>query len=355
MSGFNVGKISLWVVLSTILLAGPASAHSLKINEFMTSAIEIEGAGEGDGRGTSRKLGGDLLDDWIEIYNEADEAIDMGGMYLTDNLEEPMKWLIPDDAPWETTIGPKGYLLILADGAPAQGPRHANFGLKKAGEEIGLFDSDGMTLIDSLKYDQQVTNVSLGRYPNAGNDWHFYDHPTPGAENTGAGFLGLAAEPEFSVQRGFHEETFDVVLTCPTPGATIHYTLDSTDPPEIATPYTGPLNVYTGPITVNTTTCLRAAAFSTAYVPSTIGTHTYIFVDDIIDQPVMSTRITQDPVWGPQMHDALLEIPTISLVTRTAIPDEPIGSPPEVPVSIEMIFPDGTQGFQANAGVERFG
>ena len=360
MSVFNVTKISLLLVLLTMLLAGFASAETgLKINEFMSSAIESEGAGEGGGRGTSRNVvwspAEGYSDDWIEIYNEADEAIDMGGMYLTDDLQEPMKWQIPADAPWETTIGPKGYLLILADGSPEQGPLHVDFGLNKAGEEIGLFHSDGRTLIDSIRYDQQVTNVSLGRYPNAGDQWRFYDRPTPGAENTGAGLLGVAVEPEFSVQRGFYEGAFDVVLTCPTPGATIHYTLDSTGPPEIATPYTGPLNVYTGPIPVSATTCLRAAAFSTDYVPSTIGTHTYIFVDDVIHQPVMSTRITQDPVWGPQIHDALLEIPTISLVTPSTIPDEPIASPPEVPVSIEMIFPDGTQGFQANAGVERFG
>ncbi len=359
MPGFDVTRISLWVVLLTLCLAGPASSQGLKINEFMSSAIEREGEGETGGRGTSRKLGeapdrgSDV--DWIEICNVTDEAIDVGGLYLTDDLQSPMKWQIPDDAPWETTISPKGYLLILADGDPAQGPLHANFGLKKAGEAIGLYHNDGRTLIDSIKYDQQVTNVSLGRYPNAGDQWHFYDRPTPGAENTGAGFLGLVADAEFSVQRGFYEETFDVVLTCPTPGATIHYTLDGTDPPELATPYTGPITVYTGPISVSATTCLRAAAFSTNHVPSIIRTHTYIFVDDVIDQPVMSTRITQDPVWGPQMHDALLEIPTISLVTPSTIPDEPVGSPPEVPVSIEMIFPDGTQGFQANAGVERFG
>jgi hypothetical protein len=88
---------------------------------------------------------------------------------------------------------------------------------------------------------------------------------------------------------------------------------------------------------------------------SNVDTHTYIFVDDVIEQPEMSANIKQDPVWGPQMHDALLEIPTISLVTPYTIPDEPIQSPPEVPVSIEMIFPDGAKGFQANAGVERFG
>ena len=354
MSGFNVTKILLFVLISTMPLAGQGldppmrPVPGLKINEFMSNPMDDKSESDvpsGRSRGGTPVKGPGV--DWIELYNAEDEAIDIGGMYLTDNLSEPMKWQIPEGAPQETTIGPKGTLLILADGDPAQGPLHVDFSLKKGGEAIGLFHSDGRSLIDSIKYDRQVTGVSLGRFPNAGDHWHFYSHPTPGAENLGTGFLGLVAEPKFSVGRGFYEAAFDVILTCPTPGATIRYTL-STDPTASFTP-------YTGPIAVSRTTCLRAAAFRTDYLPAPIVTHTYIFVDDVIDQPTLSTRITQDPVWGPQMHDALLEIPTISLVTPHTIPDEPIASPPEVPVSIEMIFPDGTQGFQANAGVERFG
>lgn len=361
MSDFKVIEILLFAFMSTMLLAGQGLSQpippepGLKINEFMSSPMDDEGKSDVAPRRMRAWAPGKTPDDdWIEIYNAAEEAIDMGGMYLTDDLSEPMKWQIPDDSPAETTVGPKAYLLISADGNPEQGPLHVDFSLRKSGEEIGLFHSDGSTLIDSVRYEQQVTGVSFGRYPNAGDNWHFYDSPSPGAENTGTSFLGLVAEPEFSVRRGFYEEAFDVVLICATPGAAIHYTLDSTDPAETSTRHSR-VTVYTGPVTVSGTTCLRAAAFSPDYLPSAIVTHTYIFVDEVIDQPYMSTHITQDPVWGPQMRDALLEIPTISLVTAFTIPDEPIKSPPEVPTSIEMIFPDGARGFQANAGVERFG
>jgi len=311
---------------------------NLKINEFMSSnysTIDYDDDGEGD------------FDDWIEIYNSEDGAVDIGGMYLTDDLSEPTKWQIPDDAPTETTIGPHGYLLIWADGQPDQGTLHANFKLQNSGEEIGLFAGNGSTLIDSVIYGQQVTDISFGRSGDGTSNWRFFETPTPQASNTG-GYLGLVAEPEFSVRRGFYEEAFDVVLTCPTDGATMYYTFDSTDPTEASTP-------YTGPVAISGTTCLRVAAFKNDYLPSVVVTHTYIFVDDVIEHPEMSTDITQDPVWGPQIHDALLEIPTISLVTPYTIPDDPIQSPPEVPTSIEMIFPDGTKGFQANACVERFG
>jgi len=319
---------------------------SLKINEFVASnSSTVSHFGN-----RLDEFGNDVyeFEDWIEIYNAGDVAVDIGGKYLTDNLSNPMKWQIPDDSPSQTTIASGDYLLIWADGEPDEGVLHVDFQIGKDDGEIGLFDSDGITLIDSVIYDQQVTDISFGRYPNAGANWRYYGNPTPEAGNTGTVYLGVVADPEFSVRRGFHEEAFNVVLTCPTPGATIYYTFDSTDPTESST-------LYSGPVAVSTTTCLRARAFRTDYLPSVIITHTYIYVDEVIAHPDMVTDITQDPVWGPQIYDALLEIPTISLVTPYTIPDYPLESPPEVPVSIEMIFPDGSKGFQANAGVERFG
>jgi len=307
----------------------------LVINEFMAS------------NNSSIKDPQGHYDDWIEILNYGTQAFDVGGLYLTDDLSNTTKWQIPDGIPALTNISAGGYLLIWADNDIADTGLHANFKLDAGGEQIALFDSDGRTLVDIVIFGEQVTDISFGRSGDGTSNWRFYERPTPQASNTG-GYLGLVAEPEFSVGRGFYEEAFDVVLTCPTDGATMYYTFDSTDPTEASTP-------YTGPVAISGTTCLRVAAFRTDYLPSVIVTHTYIFVDDVIDQPEMSTRITQDPVWGPQMHDALLEIPTISLVTPYTIPDEPMPSSPEVPVSIEMIFPDGAKGFQANAGVERFG
>ncbi|MCD6394424.1 MAG: lamin tail domain-containing protein, partial [Planctomycetes bacterium] len=318
-----------------VLSANWLGSVNLKINELMASNTSTRPDDHGE------------YDDWIEIYNPEDVPVDIGGMYLTDDLSEPTKWRIPDDSPGETTISPQGYLLIWADGEPEQGPLHVDFKLENTGEEIGLFTGGGSILIDSVTYGWQITDISFGRYPDAADNTHFFDQPTPETENV-SGYLGRVAQPEFSVRRGFYEAAFGVVLTCPTEGATMYYTLDSTDPTEASTP-------YTGPVAISGTACLRAAAFKTDYLPSVAVTHTYIFVDEVIDHPDMWTTITNDPVWGPQMKDALLEIPTISLVTPHTIPDEPIQSPPEVPTSIEMIFPDGAKGFQANAGVERFG
>lgn len=307
----------------------------LKINELM--AINITNLQDEYGE----------YEDWIEIYNPKGIPVDIGGMYLTDKLSQPTLWRIPDDSPAETTVAAHGYILIWADGDPEQGPLHVDFSLGNTGEQIGLFSRDGNRLIDSVTFEPQVADVSFGRYPDASSTLRFFDQPTPRTENL-SGYLGRVDEPQFSVKRGFYEDAFELTLACQTGGAAIYYTLDSSDPTQASTP-------YTGPITVSETSCIRAVAFKTDFLPSVSVTNSYIFVADVVAQPEMSTIITDDPVWGPQMEDALLEIPSISLVTPHTIPNYPIESPPEVPVSIEMIFPDGKKGFQENAGVERFG
>ncbi|MCF7958804.1 MAG: lamin tail domain-containing protein, partial [Phycisphaerae bacterium] len=91
-------------------------------------------------------------DDWIEIYNAGQTAIDLAGMYLTDDLDKPTQWRIAPGAPNETTINPGGTLLIWADGDVDDGLLHASFSLDAGGDKIALFDTDGHSLIDSVHF-----------------------------------------------------------------------------------------------------------------------------------------------------------------------------------------------------------
>ncbi|UCG48421.1 MAG: lamin tail domain-containing protein, partial [Phycisphaerales bacterium] len=312
-----------------------AYEHPLRINEFMAS------------NSTNTKDEHGEYDDWIEIFNSGDEAIDAAGMHLRDGDDND--WEFPGNNPL-TTIAPGGYLLIWADdwtdNDVNDGPLHANFKLNADGDRLFLYDTDGESLIDSVDFGDQTTDISYGR--DADDNWRFFPYPSPRWENIDA-YVGAVDDTKFSHNRGFYDEPFSVTIVTETEGATIKYTTDGSTPSETAG------RKYRASVPIETTTCLRAMAFKTGFKPTDVDTYTYIFLDEVIQHPKMSTSITQNPVWGPQMRDALLEIPTISLVTPYTIPDEPIQSPPEVPVSIEMIFPDGSKGFQANAGVERFG
>ncbi len=64
--------------------------------------------------------------------------------------------------------GPGGYLLVWADSDAEQGSLHADFKLGSGGEDIGLIAEDGLTIIDSLTYTSQSTDVSYGRLPDGG-------------------------------------------------------------------------------------------------------------------------------------------------------------------------------------------
>ncbi|UCG55979.1 MAG: lamin tail domain-containing protein [Phycisphaerales bacterium] len=143
---------------------------TLVINEFMAK-----------NEGFIQDSWGDY-DDWIEIYNYGDYAIDMGGMYLTDDLSQPATWRVPDDEPDTTTIPPHAYLLIWADGERNEGPLHADFKLGAGGEQIGLYDAGG-NLIDGLTYGSQNDDESYGRFPDGSDNWRVFGDPTPGAPN----------------------------------------------------------------------------------------------------------------------------------------------------------------------------
>jgi hypothetical protein len=101
--------------------------------------------------------------------------------------------------------------------------------------------------------------------------------PTSGLPN---GFVvnGFTEPPSFGIDRGFYDETFLLTLMSASPDAEIRYTTDGSQP----TATTG--TAYREPLMIDRTTILRAAAFRPDYAPSTVVSHTYIFVDDVMQQ-----------------------------------------------------------------------
>jgi len=241
----------------------------------------------------------DERDDWIEIYNCGQEAINIGGMYLTDDLSQPTKWRIPNDNFSATTISSGGYLLIWADNDITDAGLHANFELDaNAGDEIGLFDTDGTTLMDSVTFGNQTPDVSYGRNPDASSNLVTL-LPTPGASNNGS-YLDVVADTKFSHDRGFYDAPFDVEITCETPGAIIRYTTDGSAPSMSH----GVIYNPALPITINTTTCLRAMAFLPGFKSTNVDTHTYLFPDDVLRQatnPSTGSQVT--PAGYPFLWD----------------------------------------------------
>ncbi len=121
--------------------------------------------------------------DWIEIYNAGDKAVDIGGYYITDDLTDFTAWQIPEGKADSTTVPAKGFLLLLADKKPEAGVLHVKLKLSSGGEQIGLIAPNGTTVVDSLTFGAQTTDVSQGRLPDGSDNWEFFQTPTPGSSN----------------------------------------------------------------------------------------------------------------------------------------------------------------------------
>ena len=60
---------------------------------------------------------------------------------------------------------------------------HIEYKLGANGDAIYLYDSDGVTELDSHIFSSQTTDISEGRTPDGGDNWEFFDSPTPGQPN----------------------------------------------------------------------------------------------------------------------------------------------------------------------------
>jgi len=179
-----------------------------------------------------------LYSDWFELYNPQDEAFDLSYFYLTDNLDEPQKWQIPEGI----IIYPGEFLIFWADGKDTLiNEYHTNFKLSKSGEEIALFDQN-LNLIDSISFYEQQTNTSYGRQPDGGVDWYFFSVPSPGEGNFNP-ILNKCKTPEFSLSGGFFQNEQILEITKNDPQAVIRYTLNGNEPDEQSQIYTSVLTI----------------------------------------------------------------------------------------------------------------
>lgn len=194
-----------------------------------------------------------------------------------------------------------------------------------------------------------------------------------------ASALESVADTKFSVDRGFFTESFQLEITCQTPGTQIHYTLDGSIP----NLFSGA--IYRDPVTIDKTTTLRAIAYSlvpgSLLGPSNVDTQTYIFLDDVILQsrssrpdgwPLMSINdqvfdygmdpdIVNDARYEGHVTEALMAIPSISIVTDKDNLLDPTtgiyvnaygdGIEWERPTSLELLNPDDSKGFQIDCGL----
>lgn len=132
--------------------------------------------------------------DWFELYNATDTEINVAGLYVSDDIDNPLKYQIPSDGVYDTYIPANGFLTIWADELKGESHIHANFKLKnESGNAVVLTSSQQFvdnnpnfyashpeltSFIDGLMYTTQEGDESVGRYPNGGSNIYLMSHPT---------------------------------------------------------------------------------------------------------------------------------------------------------------------------------
>ncbi|MFY9342003.1 MAG: lamin tail domain-containing protein [Planctomycetota bacterium] len=175
------------------------------------------------------------------------------------------------------------------------------------------------------------------------------------------------ADTQFSAPRGLYAQPFVLTITTATPGATIRYTLDCSDP-RTSTVYAqgpSPLLVTIDPTSTNgglrpltPAVVVRAYSFAPGMLPTNVDTLTYVFRDRVLTQtrPAgFTTAINFDvdplvvgnPLYNSRFVSDLGTLPTMSVVApytqmfgTSGVVRAPNGSI-EVPGSIEVMHPDG--------------
>jgi hypothetical protein len=169
--------------------------------------------------------------DWIELYNPNNVSVQLGGYYLTDDLNNLKKFKIPIRT--ANTILENGFLLYIANGNPNLSSLHINFSLSTYGETVFIVGKNGKTIIDSLSYHNLETDISVGRKTDGSSEIVLFKTTTPNASNNNAITYGVkSAPPVFLDKSGLYDNAFLLKLSAENPTAKIYYTLDGSVPSE---------------------------------------------------------------------------------------------------------------------------
>ena len=138
--------------------------------------------------------------DWFELYNTTDADINVAGLYVSNDINNPLKYQIPTNDIINTIVPAGGHIIVWADELKAESQIHANFKLENIDNHIVVVTSsdefvanneafynnhpDLQAFVDGLTYVAHRGDHSVGRYPDGGRDFYRMNKPTIERTNT---------------------------------------------------------------------------------------------------------------------------------------------------------------------------
>lgn len=165
--------------------------------------------------------------DWIEVYSSMPSTINLNGYFFTDDINDLTQSEIESDI----FINSSEYKVFWASGDSDNGDYHLDFKISSSGEWLALVAPDGLTIIDSISFGEQKTDVSYGKVSYDLAENKYLSPTTPNANNgTSNSYLGFLEPPNFSDEAGFFDNDFNLTLSSVEPSANIIYSLDGSEP-----------------------------------------------------------------------------------------------------------------------------
>ena len=299
-------------------------ADDLVINELMAS-----NAGVAMSPATN-------FDSWIELYNTTGKAINLAGMYLSNNAANLTQWQMPNDI---GSVPAKGFLVVWL-GSNDIKSNQAPFKLDCDGGTIYLSDKSGQ-LITREVYPEAMSRTAYARKTDGADVWGWTSTPTPGATNKTSVFASKRLDaPVVSAGSQLLNGSLSFQVDIPD-GATLKYSTDCSVPTENSK------ESKDGKFTVSGTTNYVFRLFKDGFLPSVPVTRSFIKTDHKYTIPVISIvgdeRYFTDSKWG-------IDVKGTNGITGNGS-DDPVNwnQPWDRPVNFSYISP--TEGMLFNQDV----
>jgi len=248
-----------------------ATPGSLIINEVMASNVDefLSPAFNFDG--------------WMELYNPTSEAVQLGGLLLSDPVNGEGPWAMPQSM---GSVPAKGFRVVWFD-SNSLAPENAPFKLDTDGGGILITDDSGRE-IARQEYPAAMERISYARTTDATGQWAHTATPTPGASNNGIPTAATQLQaPVVDQPSQLFSGQLTIQVDIPE-GATLYYTDDGTLP----TSTTGRQST-TGQFTVGKTAVYRFRLYADNRLPSPVTSRSYILRDRDYSLPVIA--VVTDP------------------------------------------------------------
>ncbi|MBQ6654562.1 MAG: lamin tail domain-containing protein [Erysipelotrichaceae bacterium] len=248
-----------------------ANPKGLIINELMTRNY------------TQLPQNGDKYYDWIELYNNGSETVNLSDYTLSNDADYLQLCQLPDKQ-----LAPGEYYVIMCSGdvnLSNQSYVHAGF---KLSDNESVFLSRKGQIADSVYAADVPLNYSYGRGSEDG--FYYLSKPTPGKANE-VGSRTITVQPVINTLAGVYQGVEQVLVSIEGEG-TIYYTTDGSRP-------TTSSKVYSEPLVLTSSTVIKAAGKQEDALMSSAATSSFI-INENNQLPVVS--ISLDPASLKNLH-----------------------------------------------------